>query len=98
MDMTGDDLSVDLDKNFFVENYFTSEVSMLIFALLYLDGSLREMILGITKDMYSSLKMSKKWRNEILNKLHPDKCSHLECGKAVSALNDIYSRMKKNGK
>lgn len=79
------------------DNFFISEDAKLIFALTQLDGEKRAEILGITKEMYSSLEKSKKWYRSYISKLHPDRCKHPLADEAIAQLNNIYERMKKYG-
>ena len=84
-------------KNFTSDDFFISDEAKLIFALTQLDGEKRAEILGIKKEMYSSLKQSKQWYRQLASKLHSDRCSHILADEAISELNNIYERMKKNG-
>ena len=46
-------------------NLFTSNEAKIIYTLLNNEGEKRAEILGITREMYSSLKKSKKWHNHL---------------------------------
>ncbi|ENX64592.1 J domain-containing protein [Acinetobacter sp. ANC 5659] len=84
-------------KNLISDDFFISEEAKLIFALTQLDGEKRAEILGIKKEMYSSLRESKQWYRQLASKLHSDRCNHMLADEAISELNNIYERMKKNG-
>lgn len=75
------------------ESYFSTKESMIIFALLYLEGDIRANILGIREDLYESEKKAKNWRGKIVKLIHPDKCKHPRADDATSKLNAIYNRM-----
>ena len=74
-------------------SYFADEQSMLIFALLYLDGDIREKILGIREEFYESERKAKYWRAKLTKKIHPDYCHHSKANEATAKLNSIYERM-----
>ena len=44
-----------------MEKYFVDKSAMVEFSLLYLDGQSRMKMLGITRQMFSSKKLSKAW-------------------------------------
>jgi hypothetical protein len=73
--------------------YFTSEESRLIYALLYLDAELRAKELGIQKLHFRDKEVAKTWRNEISKKIHPDMCPHPNAADAIAKLNELYERM-----
>lgn len=37
--------------------------------------------------------MQKKWRNDILKEVHPDKSEHIGATKAITKLNEIFEKM-----
>ncbi|MDM8517559.1 hypothetical protein QUF76_15290 [Desulfobacterales bacterium HSG16] len=78
-------------------NFFLSEEAKIIFALTKLEGKIRADMLKITPALYSSLSEAKKWHDEIIKVIHPDKCKHPLANAAAAQLNDIYMRMKKYG-
>lgn len=57
-----------------VDSFFKSEEHKIIFALLYTDKSLREMLLDISPELYSDVSKAKEWRNTLIKKIHPDSC------------------------
>ena len=48
-----------------MEKYFVNKSAMVEFSLLYLDGESRMKMLGITRQMFSSKKMSKAWYEDM---------------------------------
>jgi hypothetical protein len=76
-----------------IASFFVDEQSMLIFTLLYLDGAVREEILGIREELYESQRKAKYWRAKLIKKIHPDYCHHPKANEATSKLNSIYERM-----
>ena len=79
------------------DKLFVSEEAKLIFALTQMEGEKRAEILGIEKEMYSSLSKSKRWYRKLTSKLHSDRLKHPLADEAVAELNNIYARMKKHG-
>lgn len=90
MDTNNSEGSADL------RNYFADEESMLLFALIHLDGEIRMKLLGIDPDLYESEEKAKRWRADLMKKIHPDQCRHPDAAKATAKLNKIYGRMIKN--
>ncbi len=76
--------------------YFADETSMILFTLIYLDGSIRERLLGIDEGLYESRARAKGWRGRLLKKIHPDRCRHPEAARATANLDKIYRRMIKH--
>ncbi len=82
---------------------FKSPIHEVCFVLAVMDGESRANILGITKELYSSRLASKKWHSKWAQLIHPDRLKDhpdlTEISKAASSkLNELYARMKKNGK
>jgi len=74
--------------------FFKSEIDMIIFALTEIEcPRTTQKLLGITKKHYQYERLAKKWRDEILIKIHPDRCRHKDASEACSALNEIHKRM-----
>jgi hypothetical protein len=48
-----------------MEKYFVDKSAMVEFSLLYLDGQSRMKMLGITRQMFSSKKLSKEWYEDM---------------------------------
>ncbi|MBY3789930.1 hypothetical protein HPQ32_16045 [Photobacterium carnosum] len=80
------------------EAFFVSNEAKIIFTLLYTENDTRAELLGITEDMYESIKLARSWRSNIIKQIHPDKCKYPEAAVAASKVNAIYSRMKKYAK
>ena len=76
--------------------YFADETSMPLFALIHLDGEIRMKLLGIDQELYESKKKAKRWRDNLLKKVHPDHCNHTAATIATANLDKIYQRMTKN--
>lgn len=74
-------------------SYFIDEPSMLIFALIFLDGEIRENILGIREELYDSKNKAKYWKARLIKKIHPDICNHPSANEATAKLNSLYERM-----
>lgn len=85
-------------KNKNPDQLFVSEEAKLIFALTQMEGEEKARILGIDKEMYSSLSKSKEWHRRLTSRLHSDRLKHPLADEAVAELNNIYSRMKTYGK
>lgn len=81
------------------KNTIDLEREKYIWTLCYTDGMTRANLLGITIKHYESKKLAKKWRNEILKMVAPDKNNQSkESNIATSKLNDLYEGMIKDGK
>ncbi|WP_445946528.1 DnaJ domain-containing protein [Shewanella sp.] len=75
-------------------SYFKTEKDKLFFLLNEVDGKRRNQLLGITTDMYSDEKLSKKWFKQISNKVHPDKNPNdPRATEAFDNLMKLYSMM-----
>jgi hypothetical protein len=82
------------EKGIKMIEFFKSEIDMIIFALTEIESPrTAQKLLGITKKHYQYKRLAKKWRDEILIKIHPDRCRHKDASKACSALNEIYEIM-----
>lgn len=79
------------------KSYFSSPEAMIIFTLIYLDGEIREEVLGIKEEFYESIKKAKMWRGRIASKIHPDKCHLPQSAEATAKLNFLYEEMVKHG-
>ncbi len=87
---------MDSDERAGLVTYFADETSMIMFALLHLDGMIRAKLLGIGEDLYGSEEKARRWRADLLKKIHPDQCTHPDATKATAKVNEIYKRMIKN--
>lgn len=72
---------------------FISETHKYLFCLLELDGENRMKHLGITKLHYVDSKIAKRWKNNILHKIHSDVCSDTRANSAMLVLDELYSEM-----
>lgn len=73
--------------------YFQSEVARIIYALVELDGKQRLKQLGLDKSYVVNPEKSKKWRNDIAKKIHPDVCQHPKASDASIKLVELYKEM-----
>ncbi|WP_252250813.1 hypothetical protein [Clostridium sp. ZBS13] len=62
-----------------------------------IDGVKRAKALNITKIQYSNKKATKKWRDNIAKKIHPDICNVKGANKAISKLNQLYNIISQKG-
>ncbi len=79
------------------KDYFNSKESEYIYYLIELDGEIRQKKLNITRILYKDKQKAKKWRDEVIKIIHPDKNSHPNATKSSKILNEIYEEMIKNG-
>ena len=76
-------------------NYFLKKETY-IFILLNVDNSLRSESLGLTEEIIDNKNKLKKWRNEILKYISPDKNNNSEkSNKATQKLTEIYKEVLK---
>lgn len=75
--------------------YFVSEEHKCVFALCYLDKSIRMELLGITDELYDDKKKAKEWYHRLAKIIHPDICKLADCEKAIIKLNELYAGMVK---
>jgi L-rhamnose mutarotase len=78
------------------DNYFKSEESKYIFALVETDGKVREKMLNISLSLYEDKEAAKKWRSQIAKIVHPDTCTLPNAEKAMVKLNELYEGMTKD--
>lgn len=76
-------------------DFFQSKEAEFIYYLTNLDGEIQREKLGIKPMLYNKKDYAKKWRNDILKEIHPDKSKHKEASKAIEVLNEIYAKMVK---
>jgi SMC interacting uncharacterized protein involved in chromosome segregation len=74
-------------------HYFKSAEAELIYLIVKLDGPDRINALQISRKHYSDPKKAKKWRNEIANRIHPDKCQHPDAQTAIAKVTELYQSM-----
>lgn len=75
------------------EDYFKSPADKLIFSLIELDGKNRQRQLGIGPLHYKNIDLAKKWKKEIANKLHEDRCKHPKAKEAWHKMEEVYKEM-----
>ena len=84
-------------ENKLIENksdeYFISDTSKYIYALVELDGEKRIKALGIKSEFYYDKEKAKAWRNNISKIIHPDTHSHPKATEAHARLNKLYESM-----
>lgn len=73
--------------------YFKSRIHRYIFALVELDGESRQRVLDINEALYNDKEKAKTWRDNIVKLIHPDCCKIEGADRAMSKLNELYSRM-----
>lgn len=74
-------------------SYFVSEQARLIHALIELDGENRARALGITEQEYRDPVAAKRWYKNLVQRIHPDTCSHPRAEEASARLRDIYEEV-----
>ena len=73
--------------------YFTSEAARIIYALVELDEEYRLRELGVDRSYYRDSDKAKRWRNELVKIIHPDKCKHPKAPLAISKLTELFENM-----
>jgi hypothetical protein len=81
------------DRDKYNNVFFISHEAELIYYLTQLDGKVQMEKLKIEKKHYGDKSYAQKWRNKILQEIHPDKCKHNQASLAVEILNNIYKKM-----
>lgn len=74
-------------------DYFKTRTDEIIYALIELKGKQRQEKLNITKFCYNNAQYAKKWRNDILKLIHPDKTKHPRAEEAMTLLQELYEGM-----
>lgn len=74
-------------------DYFKTRTDEIIYALIELKGKQRQEKLNITNFCYNNAQYAKKWRNDILKLIHPDKTKHPKAEEAVTLLQELYEGM-----
>lgn len=82
-----------LNSNKMNNGYFKSNEDELIFYILEMDGKRRSDKLGITRKCFMDKSEARKWKNDILKIIHPDKLKHPMANEAVSEINQLYKEM-----
>ena len=73
--------------------FFISEDSKYIFFLTQIEGTSQREALKITRKLYSNADEAKKWRNDILQYIHPDRSNHPLAKQACQKLEELYGDM-----
>lgn len=73
--------------------YFKTRTDEIIFALLELKGKQRQEKLKITNFCYNNPQYAKKWRNDLVKIIHPDKTEHPKSAEAMQVLKELYEGM-----
>lgn len=81
--------SINIEK----DKYFISKQHRYVFALVELDGENRAKLLEITRELYHDKNKAKAWRDRIIKLIHPDVCDIDGAEKAMTKVNELYSRM-----
>lgn len=76
--------------------YFKNENARYIYALVHMDTSSRNKVIGLKNDLYDDAIKAKKWYLKISNKIHPDHNldNKEDAEKAFKELTSIYERIK----
>jgi len=74
-------------------HFFVSDAAELIYGLLYLEGDAKSAITKITPRHFSDRKLAKRWRDHALGLVHPDRCDHVDAGRAAAVVNKLYPFM-----
>lgn len=77
-------------------DYFKSEEDEIIFYVLEMDGKKRSDKLGITRKCFMDKEEARKWKNNILKIIHPDKINNKYATDAVAEINQLYKEMVGN--
>lgn len=81
-----------IDENI---EYFKTKTDEIIYSLIELTGKQRQKKLDITEFCYKNPQYAKKWRNEIIKYIHPDKNNHPKANQAMAVLQELYEGMIK---
>lgn len=60
-----------------------------------MSGEARTDYLGIKEELYTNPAAARKWRDELIKRVHPDNCDHPKAAEAVREITRIYGRMTK---
>jgi hypothetical protein len=74
-------------------DYFVSPAAEIVYSIINLDGEQRLKALGIDHTLYTNAKKAKKWRNDLADKVHPDKCAHPLASKAMIEITSLFENM-----
>lgn len=76
--------------------YFKSENSRYICALVYMDTTARNKVIGLNPSLYDDMEQAKKWYRAVAEKVHPDHNpdNQTDAATAFNELKSIYKRMQ----
>lgn len=77
-------------------DYFKSQEDEIIFYLLEMEGHKRSEKLGITRKCFINKSDAKKWRQQVIKKIHPDKSKNKNASRACAKINQLYEEMINN--
>lgn len=81
------------ENNF--NSYFYSQGHEYIYYLVELSGDLKNVNLGINKNLYTNKKKAKEWKDKITKKIINEATDHPRLNEALEELNIIYQSMIK---
>jgi len=75
--------------------FFQDEASMLVFALMYLDGDIRAKLLGIDERLYYNAHLATLWMTSVSSKIRPhfERAPSPGDSSAYSVLDRLYRGM-----
>lgn len=78
-------------------DYFKNENLKYIFALTKMEGQQRNKLINLTDNLYDDEIVARKWRKEIMKKIHPDYNLDFinDAEEAVKEFQIIYDRLEK---
>ena len=92
------ELSKTEEQTKYNEPYFKSKEDEYIFYLVELNGEIQQEKLNIKRILYRNKEKAKKWRNDIIKIIDPDRINHPKATQSAKVLNEIYKEMIKNAK
>lgn len=75
--------------------FFISKEAEYIYYLVKLDGEEQVEKLKIKEMYFKNQEAARRWRNDIVKYIHPDKCNHPDAEKAIEKLTNLYEKMVK---
>ena len=79
-------------------SYFRAKESEYIYYLVELYGEIQREKLGIQRILYKDKEKAKKWRNNIIKIVDPDRSTHPKATESAKKLHEIYKEMIKYAK
>ena len=77
-------------------DYFKTEEDKMIFYIIEMDGKKRSANLGVTRKCFTDKDEARKWKNNMLKKIHPDKTNNKYATDAAAEVNQLYKEMVGN--